>query len=648
MNTKITFVFIVAGMLCSLSKGYAQMVEYRSFKNGTWNESGTWQKKVGNVWVRSDTYPNLPVSNNQVIIQKGHTISITGLVYCTSLNIEPGSALEGNATATLQIGNGINPDNLNVILKNDGIIKSPNSSEGFLNIEIADNTSEVLITGIGSYQIGSLNAIGGNPNPLYVIIDQNLTISAQTGELALSACYIRSKNTDNYSFTINPDKTVSIKNGAFHAVSDHTGNHEAGIYTYNIKGTLDLSTNLTTHCIPFSGNQQSAVAFNISGLLKTGKKFNTINGNSTAETGKAVFLIEYGGVVDATETEEMTMGKTYFMTRGTGILKRKVGNTDTLFPIGVCFLDPYSCTSQSLNTLSGKYNPLIINSLENEEIFSVNVNTTFESPVPDSTIVIKREWFVDTDETANNVQVKLGWSAGDEASKFRSDSAAIIKYDGISWHENNTLLTDADTAGVYYVKGVFNDFGKFGIQNSITLPVELLQFTAQLSSGLSKEVNLRWKHVSEKVIKKFYIERSIDGQNYDSIGVVNSIQEKGTHYYSFDDIDPKYGISYYRLKLIQIDDTFEYSEQQKIEHTLEIPFSIYPNPVTNYLTIIHPTAKQESSMQIISTDGKKVLDLTIDDEDNKRSLDISNLNSGVYILIFKNDNQNHVLKFLKQ
>jgi hypothetical protein len=647
MNTNITFIFIVAGMLFGLNKGYAQMVEYRSFKNGMWSEPNSWQKKVGGVWVSSDTYPNQPISNNQVIIQKGHTISITGLAYCTSLNIEPGSVLEGNAASTLQIGNGANPDNFDVILKNDGLIKSPNSSEGFLNIEIADNTSEVLITGIGVYQIGSLKAIGGNLNTLHVIINQDLTISAQTGELALSACYIKSKNTDKYSFTINPDKTVSIKNGAFHAVSDHTGNHEAGVYTYNIKGTLDLSTNLTTHCIPFSGNQQSAVEFNISGLLKTGKKLNAVNGSSTAETGKAIFLIEYGGVVDATETEELTMGKTYFITRGTGTLKRKVGNTDTPFPIGVCFLDSYTCTSQSLQTISGTYNPLILNNPEKEGVFSVNVNTTFESPVPDSAIVVKREWFIDTDETANNVQVKLGWSAGDEASKFKSDSVSIIRYDGTSWNESNTLLTAADT-GMYYVKAVFNNFGKFGIQNSITLPIELLQFSAELSSGLSKEVNLKWKHTNENLIKQFNIERSVDGQNYDSIGVVNSIQEKGTHYYSFDDIEPKYGISYYRLKLIRIDETFEYSEQQKIENILDIPFSIYPNPVTNYLTVIHPTAKQESSMQIISVDGKRVLNLFVDDEDTKRSLDISNLNPGVYILIFKNDSQNHVLKFLKR
>lgn len=626
--------------------GYAQIIEYRSAGNGLWNEATSWQMRVDDNWINSPNFPNSTVAN-KVIIRKGHQINIKGIASCSNLNLEPGATLEGASTSTLQIGTGVNPYNLEVSIENNGTIGSTNPAEGFLNIVVAQNTSEVWLTGIGLYKIGSLKAIGGNPYPLNVIINQHLTISALPQELAFSAYGSGSKNTDRYTFTINTDKTVVINSGFFNALNGDIIGQEAGIYTYHIKGTLDLSNSLLTHFVPLASSQ-SAVMVNVSGLFKTGKKFNAINEGTTKGAGKLVFLIDYGGVVDASRTEEFSMGNTFFMTHGNGILKRTVGNTDTTFPIGACFINSFSCTPSALNTVKGTYNPVVLNNPNGELVFSANVNNKFENPVPDSTIVVKREWSVVADATANNVQVKLGWSADDQASRFKPDSVSMIRYDGTAWNENTALLSPTDTDDITYLKSFFNDFGKFSVQNTLTSSQNLLQFTAELSAGPKKEVNLNWKYNDEHIVAHFNIERSVDQKNYDSIGVVNSLMDNGVHTYVFADVNPKYGVSYYRLKLIRTDQTFEYSENRTIKNNLEIPLTLYPNPVNNQLTVDHITAQSGAFIKIISAEGKVVFNQTVNDENNTRSFNVAYLTPGFYILVFRNANRDYALKFLKE
>lgn len=124
----------------------------------------------------------------------------------------------------------------------------------------------------------------------------------------------------------------------------------------------------------------------------------------------------------------------------------------------------------------------------------------------------------------------------------------------------------------------------WGILNTLsainyTTPVELVSFQAELSEG---EVLLSWLTATETNSYGFVIERAHDNSIYSEIGFVNSAGNSSSiKNYSFVDNIKAPGTYLYRLKQIDMDGTFEYS--QAVEIILYNPrefelYQNYPNP----------------------------------------------------------------------
>ena len=177
----------------------------------------------------------------------------------------------------------------------------------------------------------------------------------------------------------------------------------------------------------------------------------------------------------------------------------------------------------------------------------------------------------------------------------------------------------------------FSDFA-IGIASGdvpVTLPVKLIDFTAKTSA---REVLLNWKTASEMNSEKFLIERSIDGKLFENIGMVAS---KGTtnnsSTYSYIDDKAIKGYNYYRLKQLDFNGDFEYSEIRTVKFDLMLAAEklvIYPNPVTKYFKI----ANAESAAtvgEIYDFSGKQLA--RINGAENEFSLPAS-LNNGWYVV----------------
>jgi len=167
------------------------------------------------------------------------------------------------------------------------------------------------------------------------------------------------------------------------------------------------------------------------------------------------------------------------------------------------------------------------------------------------------------------------------------------------------------------------------------IPVELISFTA-ISNGL--EVQLNWSTATELNNHGFEIERSTNRNDFVTIGFVNG---HGTtaeqHDYSFTDRHLTNAEYYYRLKQIDYDGTFEYSDIVKIEITEPNKFSLeqnYPNPFnpsTNIKFSVPITGVVKLS--IYNTLGKEVAVLVnamVETGFNEVSFNALNLPSGVY------------------
>jgi len=171
--------------------------------------------------------------------------------------------------------------------------------------------------------------------------------------------------------------------------------------------------------------------------------------------------------------------------------------------------------------------------------------------------------------------------------------------------------------------------GQFVVKNTSNLPLNLLSFNTILTD---KQVAIKWTTINQVNTKSFIIERSVEGLNWSSIGSVSSLNSIGMNTYSYTDISPLFGINYYRLKMIDNDGKFTYSNVQTIETSNEaFQFKIYPNPVKNklYFNFIDPSY-EVYYLRIINQLGKTIYMLPR--PQLRSGLDISKLLKGNYYI----------------
>ena len=78
--------------------------------------------------------------------------------------------------------------------------------------------------------------------------------------------------------------------------------------------------------------------------------------------------------------------------------------------------------------------------------------------------------------------------------------------------------------------------------------------------------------------------------------------------YIFTDTAPLKGISYYRLKMIDFDRSFAYSQIRSVNSEDGHAVTLYPNPVSTSLLIKNVPTEKVSRIMVLDLTGRKVID----------------------------------------
>jgi hypothetical protein len=210
----------------------------------------------------------------------------------------------------------------------------------------------------------------------------------------------------------------------------------------------------------------------------------------------------------------------------------------------------------------------------------------------------------------------------------------------------NTFLGLCDQTGTQtggfdnITGGNFGPNGNLGCSCAEALPVTLLYFTARQNNN---QVTLHWATASETDNDYFSIEKSRDGQQFNQVGRVagaGTSVKKLT--YQFNDDFPSGGVSYYRLKQVDLDGTFTYSKTVKVSSDITSALRVYPNPLTNNELWVEASGDQNTDMRIIIQNaiGKPVLDATYA-YDPVVKVDLTRLRRepGLYIITVRRKNR---------
>src|SRR5688572_6022657 len=206
------------------------------------------------------------------------------------------------------------------------------------------------------------------------------------------------------------------------------------------------------------------------------------------------------------------------------------------------------------------------------------------------------------------------------------------------------VFVGQNSASIIASNGVFGDpcggtVKRLYIQAtySSTLPLTLISFTAKKIDG--DKVQLDWLSDNEINTSHFVIERSVDGVLFEATGSVTATGI-GRNDYSFTNtipgIVPTY---YYRLKMVDRDGKYQYSNIVRINNNFTgIKLSVFPNPVNALITIISP-GQQEAF--ITNTSGQRIKKISL--INGNQTINVAALNPGIYII----KTEEGFMKFIK-
>jgi hypothetical protein len=179
----------------------------------------------------------------------------------------------------------------------------------------------------------------------------------------------------------------------------------------------------------------------------------------------------------------------------------------------------------------------------------------------------------------------------------------------------------------------------------IILPVKLSSFSAKVNNCV---VNLDWTAVNETDFENYEVESSVDGKSFQTISTIGAHQGTGpVNKYSFQDSHPQQGKIYYRLKMANIDGSFEYSKTiaMRLDCSKSSVF-VYPNPVKNILNInVTNSQDNATSASLFDPNGKLVYSGKMISGTN--SIDMTKFSNGVYLLKITNRDEVQNIKIIK-
>lgn len=200
-------------------------------------------------------------------------------------------------------------------------------------------------------------------------------------------------------------------------------------------------------------------------------------------------------------------------------------------------------------------------------------------------------------------------------------------------------------AGGFQFGGTCNDNGANFCSHATSnpaLPIKLLYFTSEIVDG---QVILNWATATEKNFDKFIIERSTDSSlEFISIGEVSGHGNSSTKIaYSYtDQIVASH--AYYRLKSVDYDYSFEYSNVVIIDSNAPKSFTVYPNPLSGNNLKYTANFETSSNDMVVITDqmGNTMLTTTL----SNNEINMPSLQSGVYFVRLNISNYNRIIKLI--
>ncbi|MFT6018511.1 MAG: hypothetical protein ACI9CQ_001294 [Saprospiraceae bacterium] len=601
MKKRVTLLFLLFLGLFYVPEVHA--ITVTSVNDGNWSDASTWSSGV------------VPTINDEVIID-GHVVTINsstlidadfGAIDIAKLSIiNSGTTINGQAS--LQV-----TTTVTINITTDLLLRAP----------IAGQSVELLLS-------GSSALIQVNGNIEYYSVASGLT-----------------------SIKVNGGATLALKGNILRPDSYGSLTMEAGT-NFHLNGTGAQS-------IPADNNIEGE-PFDIGNIILE-------NDNGIALTAPLVVAgvleLTAGNIISSPanpviiEDNAIIIGGSELAYIEGPVIKNGRSNSEFEFPIG----DATTYAPMKISKLDKSASSFTAEYRGDPPPFGVFENSAQEQVLD---VDATQHWELNKTAGSDDVTIQLAWSDG-AASGLTSLAKTIVV--GLSdegtasatWMSYGQSATTGavgagDSGTVTSREGDPPPFGvfKFAVgrgETKITeLPVELIKFEVKKDNG---KASIEWKTASEQNSVQYEIERSTDGMNFEHIGTVKIHGDSETlKEYDFMDISPNSGSNYYRLKIVDYDGSYEYSDVATMSFGADIVIMVAPNPVVDVMTINAGEVGQNvtATVEVFDQSGKQLYQQQVEFQNGQYQTNASELNvttPGAYFIRVTGSNSSKVVKFMK-
>lgn len=510
------------------------------------------------------------------------------------------------------------------------------------------STSEPLsIAGAGIASGALLNTSGSSATYNGAItFTNNTSIETEAGNIILGSAGIAG----GFSLTKTGALNLILGSGdiALNGLTVSVGTVTSTTGTLTIAGDF-LNSGSFTH----NGgtvNLSGAAAQSIAGTANTTFNHLTLSGGGTKTLGKATtvngILTFSSGLLTSSSINLLTItnGGSVTGASSTSFVNgpvKKIGNSAVVFPVGK------SGTGYQAISISAPGVNTDAFTAEYMRASAIALGAAHTSPITD--VSACEYWTLDRTTGSSNVDVALYGNAnsgcGSNTGSDYFTSAAnnkpisdlrVIHWNGSAWENATAGATSVSgtSPNITLTAAAVSSFSPFtfGSVAGNPLPVKLISFTAK---AIERDAVLSWSTATERNNDHFEVERSLDGINFMKVGEVNGAGNSTSIVkYAFTDYrvaDISAQNVYYRLKQVDFDNAFEYSNLATVSFVKQGMVSIInvqPNPFAGNLVVSYNLPDNgDVTIRIVDAQGRI---LASNDAQAKKGINTAQFNTSDY------------------
>jgi hypothetical protein len=206
-----------------------------------------------------------------------------------------------------------------------------------------------------------------------------------------------------------------------------------------------------------------------------------------------------------------------------------------------------------------------------------------------------------------------------------------MPYSGLAQYDAYPIIVKANATAPGAATVTITKAGITFLGSCSTLPVTFSSFTAKRDQST---VALQWETSFEQNNRGFGLERNTNG-TWTQVAFIQSQAAGGNSnaklIYKYDDLNPTKAVSQYRIRQVDFDGVFKYSEVRSVFGEEQMArTSIYPNPSNDgKVNIIFDEINRIRDISVIDMAGRVIKQWKATSNNN---LQIDNLLPGIYSL----------------